>query len=715
MQNDEKVPLFEEDESFVDENHIAAFARALSWDESEELGAGDKGADKEENNETRKKRKCSKIASKNDWFSISSGGTVKKRLKEGKKAAERTASSMLANEFRSSASYVVLRWPILFFTLLWIVFLCIMYSMVRGYVAFLEYMITWVGERKKLRDQLRNSKSYEEWVENAIKLDKFLNLEKWSENHKFSYYNYKTIQLTVSRLRKFREEKLTDELMSCLLGCLKKNFAGIENKQLYSHRYYGTKILVGEFIEEVVQSLELIIDSPEIPLKTKRRFFSIVLKNFGHTALCLSGGACFAYTHFGIIKALLDNNLLPKIISGTSGGGLVAALACTRTDEELKKLLVPQLARKITACEDPWYVWLPRWWKTGARFDSISWARKSNFFTRGSLTFSEAYKRTGRILNISTVPSDPHSPVILCNNITSPNCIIWSSILASAAVPGILNPIVLLMKDPKNNENAIPFSLGDKWKDGSLRTDIPVEALNTYYNVNFSIVSQVNPHILLFFFAPKGTVGRPVSIPRRKTLKEKYAYLRGGFIAAALEQLLRLEITKWLKIIRSLDLLPHLMELDWLNIWLQKFSGSVTMWPRNSLKDFLFILSDPSEEQLGDMILKGERSVYPKLLFIKNRLTVERVIEKGRKATRLLSKKLKSTPNDGAAPPDPKAGYLFSTVDYEDDESDSTDEEVLFEPNNNISSSGSNIDPYFSKEVSDSYMTDEEDNDEEEN
>jgi hypothetical protein len=31
------------------------------------------------------------------------------------------------------------------------------------------------------------------------------------------------------------------------------------------------------------------------------------------------------------------------------------------------------------------------------------------FFTRGSLTFKEAYERTGRALNVSVVPSDRHS------------------------------------------------------------------------------------------------------------------------------------------------------------------------------------------------------------------------------------------------------------------------------------------------------------------
>jgi S-formylglutathione hydrolase FrmB len=33
------------------------------------------------------------------------------------------------------------------------------------------------------------------------------------------------------------------------------------------------------------------------------------------------------------------------------------------------------------------------------------------FFTNGSLTFKEAYERTGRALNVSVVPSDRHSYV----------------------------------------------------------------------------------------------------------------------------------------------------------------------------------------------------------------------------------------------------------------------------------------------------------------
>lgn len=660
--------LLDEDESLVNEEHIHSFAKALIWDEHDEndtvsgystgnslpriyketkeaadaIGENELNenaialspvmlqttADSRGSGKSPGKQKPSMIISKNDWFPV---GGNKPRRKKGKYST----TERLTNEFRLLASYFFFRWPVLLFIVVWIVFLTSIYAIIRLYVALLEYFFTWTGERKVLRQKLRESKTYDEWVANAIKLDEFLGLDKWLANPRFSYYDYHTVLKTMHRLQQLRERGDTPELMVLLQGCLKTNFAGIENRQLYSHRYYGTKKLVEQYVEEVTACIDLVTTADEslVSTRQKRRFFRVVSKNYGKSALCLSGGACFAYTHFGLVKALLDNDLLPLIISGTSGGGLIAALACTRTDDELRELLVPKLACKITACEDPWYVWIPRFWKTGARFDAVAWARKSNFFTNGSMTFQEAYKATGRKLNISTVPAEPHSPVILCNTVTSPNCIIWSSLLASSAVPGILNPVVLMMKDPKNGK-VIPFSMGNKWRDGSLRTDIPVDALNTYYNVNFSVVSQVNPHISLFFFAPKGTVGRPVAIPRRKTRREKYASLRGGFFATAFEQLLKLEIRKWLQIIKTLDLLPRWLEQDWLNVFLQRFTGSITIWPRNRLKDFLYILLDPNEAQMEEYLVKGERSMFPRLLFVKHRLSIERAIERGRNATK---------------------------------------------------------------------------------
>lgn len=228
--------------------------------------------------------------------------------------------------------------------------------------------------------------------------------------------------------------------------------------------------VVQEFIDEVERGVTLLGRASQLGAEEKHTLFKRMHKNYGRTALCLSGGASFAYYHLGVVKGLIDADLLPEVITGTSGGALIAALIATRTNEELKALLVPALAGKINACSEPFRVWGPRWWKTGARFDSIDWARRCSWFCRGSMTFREAYERTGRILNVSCVPADPHSPTILANYITSPDCVIWSAVLASAAVPGILNPVVLMAKNRQGD--LIPFSWGGKWKDGSLRTDI---------------------------------------------------------------------------------------------------------------------------------------------------------------------------------------------------------------------------------------------------
>jgi len=382
---------------------------------------------------------------------------------------------------------------------------------------------------------------------------------------------------------------------------------------------------VQDYVDEVSRSLRFLSSTHQLTQEDKRSLFKHLSTNFGQTALCLSGGATFAYYHFGIAKALLDANLLPNIITGTSGGALVAALLTTRTDDELKNLLIPALAHRITACSDPLPVWALRWWRTGARFDNVDWAKRCAWFCHGSLTFLEAYQRTGRILNVSCVPSDPHSPTILANYLTAPDCVIWSAVLASAAVPGILNPVVLMRK---NRDGKLePYSFGHKWKDGSLRTDIPLKSLNLHFNVNFSIVSQVNPHINLFFFSSRGTVGRPVTHRRGRGW-------RGGFLGSAAEQYLKLDLNKWLKVLRHLELLPRPLGQDWSEVWLQRFSGTITIWPRTKLTDFWYILSDPTMHRLAGMLHIGQLAAWPKLKFIANRMAIEKVIEEARVATR---------------------------------------------------------------------------------
>ncbi|MBC7121498.1 MAG: DUF3336 domain-containing protein, partial [Candidatus Methanosuratus sp.] len=381
------------DNPFYDEDGIIAFAAALSTPENVAASPS------EENllNSDSKKPNAERITALNDWRPVRQrrirrvGGRRQKSDKRPRRGRDET---------REGWTYSIVKYPLLFFVFGWITFLGICYLLTRFYIYLYEQYVTWRGTRDRLRKALRVQDNYEDWVEAAKDLDRHLGNDKWKIEDEGSYYDWKTIRRVVRDLRRLRSEaeqderdsnrrngrigrRAIDELRSNLEACIKHNFAGTDNPRLYSETYYGTKKLLQAYVDETSASLKFIFSSDQVTQADKRTFSKHLSANLGRTALCLSGGATFAYYHFGIAKALLDADLLPKIITGTSGGALVAALLATRTDEELKKLLVPAIAYRITACHDPFSVWFRRWWKQGARFDSVDWATRASFFTYG--------------------------------------------------------------------------------------------------------------------------------------------------------------------------------------------------------------------------------------------------------------------------------------------------------------------------------------------
>ncbi|KAI8328819.1 acyl transferase/acyl hydrolase/lysophospholipase [Chlamydoabsidia padenii] len=527
-------------------------------------------------------------------------------------------------------SHTLLKYPLIAFIGSIMFVELVFYLGLRQVVRIWENLISWRGKRRRLRTHLRNSTTFEEWCAAAKNLDDHMKMEEWKLTPAYGYYDYRLVQKVIGHLQMYREKndpESANHLKDVLYACLKQNFAGIENAKLYSNTYLGTKYLIDEYVDEVTKSIDVLANSPHVNDDDKRLAFRLYSKNYGRSAFCLSGGAGFGYFHLGVIRALLDQKLLPSIITGTSAGSLMGAIVCTRTDDELGQVLVPDLAHRIKIAHDSWFTIIKRYTTTGAIFDSGQWCREAMWFTRGSLTFKEAYERTGRVFNVSVIPSDAHSPSKLLNYITAPNCVIWSAVLASAAIPGILNPVVLMQKVP-NSEHLVPYNYGHRFKDGSLRSDIPAQILHNHFNVNYAIVSQVNPHIHIFFYANQGSPGRPVTHRSGKGW-------RGGFLASTLEQLLKLELSKWLKVLRDLDLLPKVMNQDWSSLWLQKFDGDVTILPKAGLADWFHILADPDQKRLAQLMKFGQLQTWPKIAMIRNRLRIENSINQGRRQVRL--------------------------------------------------------------------------------
>lgn len=56
----------------------------------------------------------------------------------------------------------------------------------------------------------------------------------------------------------------------------------------------------------------------------------------------------------------------------------------------------------------------------------------------------------------------------------------------------------------------------DKAHMSTYRVDVPLQSLNLLFNVNHPVVSQVNPHVHIFFFSSRGSAGKPVAHHRGK-------------------------------------------------------------------------------------------------------------------------------------------------------------------------------------------------------
>lgn len=250
------------------------------------------------------------------------------------------------------------------------------YFFIRQVVNLFEWLLAWRGHKRVLRAKMRTAKNYSEWRTAARNLDEYLGFDDWKETDQDSYFDAVLVRRVRSTLSRLRAAKDTRGVMDALAICVRPNFAGTESSRMYKETFYGTKRLVESHINEVVASLDYVRSATDVTPEEKRTFFRAINKNYGSSALCLSGGASFGYYHFGIIKSFLEADLLPRVITGTSAGGLIAAFVCTHTDAELKQLIRPELADKITACEDPIPVYVKRWWKTGARFSALDWARK---------------------------------------------------------------------------------------------------------------------------------------------------------------------------------------------------------------------------------------------------------------------------------------------------------------------------------------------------
>jgi TAG lipase / steryl ester hydrolase / phospholipase A2 / LPA acyltransferase len=405
---------------------------------------------------------------------------------------------------------------------------------------------------------------------------------------------------------------------------LLRDVGGISNVNLYKHSYIGTKDLIERYIDSTLDTIRALVNTSahSLPpgIETKDILEQVVYARqaFGRSALLLSGGATFGMNHIGVLKALFDAKLLPRIISGASAGSIVCAVLCTRTDEEIPDVLTKFPYGDLAVFEeegkeDGLLERIGRFLTQGAWIDIQHLIRVMKALL-GDMTFQEAYNRTRRILNICVSSASIYELPRLLNYVTSPNVMIWSAVAASCSVPLLFSAAHLLVKNPITGEHVPWNPTPQRWIDGSVDNDLPMTRLAEMFNVNHFIVSQVNPHVVPFLAKDDPTL-------TQANQNHAYSGCATDWLFTA-TNLAKGEALHRMHVLADLGIFPNLITKA-RSILSQKYSGDITILPEIYYRDFPRILKNPTSDFMVQACLCGERATWPKLSRIRNHCAVE--------------------------------------------------------------------------------------------
>ena len=198
---------------------------------------------------------------------------------------------------------------------------------------------------KVLTRKLAEAESYEEWSDYAIRYDQKKGMDKWKSQSKSDLYDYEAIRNRLETLKALREANNNPALLFTLNEGIHGNLGGMGRSSLYQRAKFGTKDLIVEYTNEVAAALEHLAKprAKGITMPEKLDFFHRANLCYGQSALMLSGAGTYLFFHVGVIKALWEQDLIPDVLSGASGGAIVAAVVGTRKQEDLAEIFDPEM------------------------------------------------------------------------------------------------------------------------------------------------------------------------------------------------------------------------------------------------------------------------------------------------------------------------------------------------------------------------------------
>ena len=460
---------------------------------------------------------------------------------------------------------------------------------------------------RHLQKQLARAETYDQWFAAAEALDEAEGLLDWREGPGSDLLHEKLIREHLYAMRVHRKKGDVAALNRVLQESLYRHLGELSNPELYSVARTGTTKLATEFLDEVENAMNFICDHPMpgVSEAHKLQLFQEAERVFGRPALLLSGGAAFGIYHIGVARALWEQGLLPGVIAGSSMGAIVAGGVCSRNNQELERLFY-----------EPDYIHLEafRWLEPGQIWrhrhlmdpQQLLHHIRSNV---GDMSFREAAEHSGRTLNISVSPTRTRQKPRLLNALAAPDVLVSSAVLASCAVPGIYPPVTLRARDPNGERSAEkPYMGTERWIDGSVHGDLPLMRMARLNNVNRTIVSQANPHVLPF-------INHHENSGARASLKQATT----SVLKAQLATSLQVSRNVW-----SRSLLRPLLDQAH-SVATQPYLGDINIQFPAQPGLYRKVLSNPDEQDLAMYIRMGERATWPRIPMIRDQTRVSRI------------------------------------------------------------------------------------------
>lgn len=462
---------------------------------------------------------------------------------------------------------------------------------------------------KALKRKMAEAESYLEWKDAAIAYDQRHGLQRWKENELSRRYDYQAIRRRLDILREVRKNNDNARLLFTLNEGIHGNLGGMGSSSVYRKAKFGTKQLIVDYVEEITSALEHLARPrlKGITLKEKVDFFHRAHLCFGQSALMFSGSGTYIFFHVGVLKALWEQDLIPDVISGASGGALIAAAAGSRKKSDLGEIFTSEFLsfeEELRALVRNFAIGKKR---RVREKDLTSIIEK----IIPDITFEEAYQISGLKINISIAPYETHQKTRLLNAVTSPNVMLREAVLASCCIPGVFRPVRLAARDVKGNR--VPYLPQRKWVDGSLSADLPMKQLSRLYGVNHFIVSQTNPLVLPFLQAEKSGKG---IIPTLS--KASLNTMKSWGLASS-------DLMK--NVFRSNKSMSRLLN-NYTALISQTYTGDINILPSNSFINPIQALAARSSEEVIEMLNEGERATWPVIERIRIQTCISRTLNR---------------------------------------------------------------------------------------